>query len=246
LAGEPAGRFAPAPRPPFVLPKGGKSARPGSLRPRRWRGFPVLLAKPGPPGTRSIRCAHSAQTTGRSQCLKRAARAPDLAALLGSSNGANSPTANSRETAQQVQIRAVRLLAVRYPAVAPFGSAEQRSAGGRARSALRELTRDCCLTAVSAANAGSSIPQPPGTSSAGAPWHSQGRRSRGRRLSPIWPRPNGVGVQGRSALRALTRSNPATYKSTTSPTKGALTRHPNSAFTRPANPSAVAASPCTT
>jgi len=69
--------------------------------------------------------------------LKRAARAPDSSALLGSSNGANSRTASSRETAQLFAVRAVRYSAV--PAVAPFGSAEQRSAGGRARSAHQAL-----------------------------------------------------------------------------------------------------------
>jgi hypothetical protein len=217
------GGFTPKPRPPFVLPKGGKSARPGSLRPRLWRGFPALLAEPGPPETRCIRYAHSAQTTGRSRCLKRAARAPDSAALLGSSNGANSRTASSWETAQLSTVRAVRLLALRYSAVAPFGSAEQRSAGGRARSALRELTRDCCLTGVSAANAGSSIPSPPERAAQGTPGAARGAGAGAALLVPFGKT---KGTPGAGRIAPAGSCEPRNQSARSHPSPNASPNHP--------------------
>ena len=102
--------------------------------------------------TRYVRCAHCTQTRAPSQMTKRAARADPGPALLAATHSARAehrlpripPIARSDEPPPRPRKGAPGQAAQR------LGGAEKRRARGRARSALRHLTRRRCLNAANA------------------------------------------------------------------------------------------------
>ena len=110
--------------------------------------------------TRCVRVALSAQTTAASMFTKHAARASPGPALLAATEIAPNP---HRPVRASTQSGAPRLANQRYLCQgvwalgwARLWGAESRRAGGRARSALRHLTRRGCLSGVRAAHKASS------------------------------------------------------------------------------------------
>ena len=136
---------------------GGRRCAPTALR----------CSAPGPRReTPFVRCAHCGQTVATSQSTKRAARAgpepcaarrrphaprPARMHLCSCSGGVRRDPHHRRWHSRQAA-----------PGGGSLWSGEEHSPGVGARSALRPLTRRDCLTAVSAANAGSFATRPQG------------------------------------------------------------------------------------
>ncbi len=121
------------------------------------------------PARNSLRSLRSLRSDSRAESVLEAGCRPRRSWLCCSAppNGANSRNSQVPNSPDFNPLR-------RFPAVAPFGGAEQRSAVGRTRSVLRELTRDCCLTGANAVSAGSSIPSPPERAAQGTPGKARG------------------------------------------------------------------------
>ena len=108
--------------------------------------------------TRCVRCALCARTDAASQFTMRAARADPRPALLAAPEiapaGYRLPRRPPAAACLQRKPRCIGKGAGGQPA-ARLCAAEKRRARGRARSALRDLTRRICPSAVSAANVAS-------------------------------------------------------------------------------------------
>ena len=112
--------------------------------------------------TRFVRFAHCTQTAATSQMLMRAARAATSPALLGAPEArcslpvrafADTPVLSATKTTIGAARQAV-------PGGGDFCGGEKRRPGVGAHSALRDLTRRGCLSAVSAANEASPATRP--------------------------------------------------------------------------------------
>ena len=128
-----------------------------------------------------------------SMFTRRAARAARNPALLG---GADSPRPRPARclAGHWVGLRSRPATAASRPegGAAPgrLCAAEKRRACGRARSALRDLTRRRCLSVESAANAASSATGPQGRASQGTRSAAKGQHSESRRRTALGPAPS--------------------------------------------------------
>ena len=112
-------------------------------------------------GTRYVHFVHCALTAAPSQWLMRAARAATSPALLGAPEARSSLPARAFAGAWAVRGRTdTGFSRQAVPAGGDFWGDEERRSEVGARSALRELTRRGCSSAVSAANVASSAARP--------------------------------------------------------------------------------------
>ena len=194
------------PDPLLSCQKGGKALAPAPA-PQPAAGVPCA-ARSGRPGMELAAFAALTPLRHPSRVSSRSAltRAPDSAALLGSSNGANSRAANSRETARRLWHRGlfgIRLWAARL--FAPFGSAEQHSQLRRGRQPASS-TDSARLSDRSERSerrefrAGRAWRAAQGTTATGG-----GEGCRGGRFWFLLARQKELRVQGGRRLRALTQ-----------------------------------------
>ena len=138
-----------------AVPGGGEDARRSALR----ADCTALLGPGSRRRTRFVRCAHCAQTAAASQMTKRdCVRADPGPALLVAPDIAPAGHRPPRQPPSWLRDETHCRLSEGAcgQAAARVGGAEKRRARGRARSALRHLTRRSCLSAVSEANVASS------------------------------------------------------------------------------------------
>ena len=152
------------------------AARPARWALMRWRS-PLRVdctALLGPGSRRRTHCAHfvrCVQTAAASQMTRRAgARRPRPCAARRHPNRAQRSSLAAKSTGFGVRCQHLRRVCkVGFgQAAARLWSAEKRRACGRARSALRHLTRRGCLNGMSAANAVSSATGPRDRASQGS------------------------------------------------------------------------------
>ena len=131
-------------------------------RASRCEAFPAVLAAPARGRARCVRCAHCARTTATSQLTKRAARAARAAALLGASHARRQPPGRAFAEPGLALVEKSALWPSRraVPGGGAVGGGEQRRIEVGAHSALRDLTRRGCSSAVSTANGASSAARP--------------------------------------------------------------------------------------
>ena len=175
-----------------------------------------MLATRGPTQTRSIRCAHSAQTVSRGQLLKLASQAPgSLRASAGCRWRKQPNTQHLTPNTQQPNSHARPPLR-RFPAVGclaawllPRPEALSSTARpGAGASPPPQLTPPNCLSGVSAAN-GASFGRAWACEQRKEPRPKVGALKPGARFWFLLPRQKELRVQGGRRLRASLKAHPS-------------------------------------